>query len=105
MGLLHIKKMGVQRILQSENSPKTLFQKAGNRLLTPKKRTVYIPEGFVGTGLLESGYLALAECFMLNAPNIKCYATEKISQWKDVMTNCMQDSQMQVAVEMWRYNP
>ncbi len=82
MGLLHIKKMSVQRILQSEDSPKTLFQKAWNKLLNPIKRTVYIPEGFVGTGLLESGYLVLAECFMLNAPNVKCHATEKISQWK-----------------------
>lgn len=27
------------------------------------------------------------------------------SQWKDVMTNRLQNSQVQVAVEMWRYNP
>ena len=27
------------------------------------------------------------------------------SQWKDVMTNSLQNSQAQVAVEMWRYNP
>ena len=95
MGLLHIKKLGVQRILQSEDSPKTLFQKAGDKLLNPIKRTE----------LLESGYSALAEYSMLNAPNVKCYATERISQWKDVMTNSLQDSQAQVTVEMWRYNP
>ena len=105
MGLLHIKKEGVQRILQSEDSPKILFQKAGDKLLNPIKRTVYIPKEFVGTDLLESGYSALAECSMLNAPNVKCYATERISQWKDVMTNSLQDSQEQVAVEMWRYDP
>ena len=105
MGLLHIKKLGVQRILQSEDSPEMLFQKAGDKLLNPIKRTVYIPKELVGTDLLESGYSALAECSMLNAPNVKCYATERISQWKDVMTNSLQDSQVQVAVEMWRYNP
>ena len=105
MGLLHIKKKGVQRILQSEYSPKILFQKAGDKLLNPIKRTVYIPKELVGTDLLESGYSALAECSMLNAPNVKCYATERISQWKDVMTNSLQDSQVQVAVEMWRYDP
>ena len=105
MGLLHIKKLGVQRILQSEDSPKTLFQKAGDKLLNPIKRTVYIPKELVGTDLVESGYSALAEYSMLNAPNVKCYATERISQWKDVMTNSLQDSQVQVAVEMWRYNP
>ena len=42
---------------------------------------------------------------MLNSPNIKCYATESISQWNDVMTNSLQDSTEQVAVEMWRYDP
>ena len=105
MGLLHIKKLGVQRILQSEDSPEMLFQKAGDKLLNPIKRTVYIPKELVGTDLLESGYSALAEYSMLNKPNIKCYATERISQWKDVMTNSLQDSQVQVAVEMWRYNP
>lgn len=105
MGLLQIKKRGVQRILQSEDSPKMLFRKAENKLLNPIKRTIYIPKKFVGIDLLESGYSALAEYSMLNAPNVKCYATEKISQWNDAMTNSLQDSRVQVAVEMWRYNP
>ena len=105
MGLLHIRKVGVQRILHSEDSPKILFQKAGDILQNPVKRTIYIPKELVKTELLESGYSALAEYSMLNKPNIKCYATERISQWKDVMTNSLQDSQVQVAVEMWRYNP
>ena len=105
MGLLHIRKAGVQRILYSEDSPKMLFQKTGDTLLNPVKRTVYIPKELVGTELLESGYSALAEYSMLNTPNVRCYAAEKISQWKDVMTNSLQNSQVQVAVEMWRYNP
>ena len=105
MGLLHIRKAGVQRIMQSEDSPKTLFQKAGDKLLNPIKRTIYIPKKYVGTELLESGYSALAEYSMLNTPNVRCYAAERISQWKDVMTNSLQNSQVQVAVEMWRYNP
>ena len=105
MGLLHIRKAGVQRILYSEDSPKMLFQKTGDTLLNPVKRTVYIPKELVGTDLLESGYSALAEYSMLNAPNVRCYAAERISQWKDVMTNSLQNSQVQVAGEMWRYNP
>ena len=105
MGLLHIRKVGVQRILYSEDSPKMLFQKAGDTLLNPVKRTVYIPKELVGTDLLESGYSALAEYSMLNTPNVRCYAAERISQWKEVMTNSLQNSQVQVAVEMWRYNP
>jgi len=105
MGLLHIRKEGVQRILHSEDSPKILFQKAGDKLLNPRKWTVYISKEMVGTELLESGYSALAEYSMLNTPNVRCYAAEKISQWKDIMTNSLQNSQVQVAVEIWRYNP
>ena len=103
MGLLHIRKVGVHRILQSEDSPKILFPKKQEiKLLNPRKQTVYIPIELVGTELLESGYSALAEYSMLNTPNVRCYAAEKISQWKDVMTNSLQNSQVQVAVEMWR---
>ena len=105
MGLLHIRKVGVQRIMQYEDSPKTLFQKAGDKLLNPIKRTVYIPKKYVGTDLLESGYSALAEYSMLNEPNVRCYAAERISQWKDFTTNSLRNSKVQVAVEMWRYNP
>lgn len=105
MGLLHIRKVGVQRIMQSEESPKTLFQEAGDKLLNPIKRTVYIPKKYVGTDLLESGYSALAEYSMLNEPNVRCYAAERISQWKDFTTNSLQNSKVQMAVEMWRYNP
>lgn len=104
-GLLHIRKIGVQRIIQSEDSPETLFQRAEEKLLNPIKRTVYIPKEFVGKDLLESGYSALAKYSMLNAPNVKCYAVESISQWNDVITNSLQSSQEQVAIEMWRYNP
>ena len=87
------------------DSPKELFQKVQKKLISPVKRTVYIPKEFVKSELLESGYSALAEYSMLNAPNVTCFATEKISQWKGILTNNLQDSQTQVAVEMWRYNP
>ena len=78
----------MQRIMQSEDSPKTLFQKAGDMLLNPIKRTVYIQKKYVGTDLLESGYSALAEYSMLNAPNVRCYAAYlipfKAKAWMDL---------------------
>ena len=42
---------------------------------------------------------------MLNAPNIKCCASEKISQWKGSATNTAMIQKCRWAVEMWRYNP
>lgn len=44
--------------------------------------------------------LAKYKACMLNTPNVRCYAAERISQWKDAMTNSLQNSQVQVAVEM-----
>ncbi len=104
MGLLQIKKKGVQRILHSKESPKALFQKASKKLLSPVKRTVYIPKECVEAHLLESGYPALAKYSMLNSPKFQCFASEKISQWKSVMTKRLEDSQSQTAIEMWRYD-
>lgn len=75
------------------------------KLLNPVKKTVYIPKTCVTSELLESGYFALAHYTMLNVPQIKCFAIDSISRWKDVMTNNLLDSENQMAVEMWRYNP
>lgn len=105
MGLLQIKKAGVQKILLSEDPPEVLFQKAQEKLLNPVKRTVYVPKEYIEADMMVSGYSALAEYSMLSAPAVECYATDKISQWKNVMTNRLQDSKTQVAVEMWRYDP
>lgn len=105
MGLLKTRKVGVQKILYSDKLPEELFHKAEKVLLSPVKRTVYVPKEKIEIELLESGYFALAKYSMLNAPNVCCYASDKISQWNSCMTNDLQDSHSQVAVEMWRYDP
>ncbi len=85
---------------------KELFYRVENLLLSPVKRTIYVPEKIAGTELLKSNYSALAEYSMLNAPNVIYYASDKISQWNSCMTKDLMDSQSQVAVEMlnilWR---
>ena len=70
MGLLHIRKVGVQRIMQSEDSPKTLFPKAGDMLLNPIKRTVYIQKKYVGTDLLDGLIAVTCLCAYLLIYNI-----------------------------------
>lgn len=105
MGLLQAKKMGVKKILFSESLPKDIFKNAEKKLVTPVKRTIYISKELAGTELPESGYSALAEYSMLNLPNIRYYASDKISQWKAVQSDHLQDSRTQVAVELWRYDP
>ena len=105
MKILKVRKVGVQKILFSDDSPQELFGRAEKFLLSPVKRTVYVPKKMIEIKLPESGYSALSEYSMLNAPGVCCYASNKISQWNDCMTNDLQDSDSQVAVEMWRYDP
>lgn len=105
MNLLKSKKVGVQKILFSDKSPEKLFDRAQSDLVNPIKRTIYISKNDIDEDLLVGGYSALAEYSMLSQPNIKYYATEKISKWNKVMSNQLFDSKSQVAVEMWRYDP
>lgn len=105
LGLIQTMKTGKQKIIHSDSSPKELFERTQQKLLNPVKKTVYIPKTCVTSELLESGYFALAHYTMLNVPQIKCFAIDSISRWKDVMTNNLLDSENQMAVEMWRYNP
>lgn len=105
LGLIQTMKIGKQKIIHSDSSPKELFERTQQKLLNPVKKTVYIPKNCVTSELLESGYFALAHYTMINVPQIKYFATDSISRWKDVMTNNLLDSENQMAVEMWRYNP
>lgn len=104
MGFLQRKKIGVHKILFSESSAKNLFQNAKNHLLNPIKRTIYIPKESVENDLLKSGYSALSEYSMLNPSKINFFATNKISKWNNIAENYLQDSQTQVALELWRYD-
>ena len=103
--LIQTKKLGKQKIIYSNSSPKELFENTKQKLLNPIKRTVYIPKNCVNEDLLKSSYSALADYTMLNVPPIKYFATDSISRWNDVMTNNLLDSKNQIAVEMWRYKP
>lgn len=105
MGILKAKKVGVQKIMYSNDTPKDLFYRVENLLLNPVKKTIYVPKKMVGIELQESNYSALAEYSMLNAPNVCYYASDGISQWNSCMTKNLLDSDSQVAIEMWRYSP
>lgn len=42
---------------------------------------------------------------MINDSGLIYYATDKISDWSNKSTSNLEDSNKQVAVEMWRYDP
>lgn len=105
LNILEIKKSGVNKILSFKGSPSDLFEEIKSILLSPVKKTVYIPKDTITDDLLKSNISALSEYTMINKPDIDYYATDSVSKWKDVYTNTLIDANTQSAVEVWRYNP
>lgn len=104
-GLIQTEKRGVQKIITSPYSSKELLKKAEPYLINPVRRKVFIPSEYKDSSLLESGYSALSEYTMLNPPTVACYAAETVSQWSSVSTKKLLDSNRQIAVELWKYDP
>ena len=105
MQLVQAKKVGVQKILFTEELPKELYSRAKMDLLNPVKRKAYIPKKMLGMDLQKSGYSALAEYSMLNAPNVETYAAASIASWKDCVMQSLISTEEQAMVERWRYDP
>lgn len=105
MRLIKTKKQGVNKIVFSEQTPKELFDLASRVMISPVKRRVYVPKDVIQNSLLKSGVLALAEYSMLNPPLVGVYAVDSITKWNHVMTNRLQNADLQVAIELWRYDP
>ena len=95
----------MQKIIFSEQTPRELFESASEVMISPVKRCVYIPKEELQNVLLKSGDLALAEYSMLNPASVRVYAADSIAKWNHVLTNRLQNSETQVAVELWRYSP
>lgn len=105
IGLVKTEKRGIQKVLYSDKTPKQLFEEAKRYLLNPVKRTVYVPKNEIRDKLLVSGYSALAEYSMLNPPIVDSYSSDSISRWGKSISDTLQNTNDQCAVELWRYDP
>lgn len=105
MGLIRMKKKGVQKIVFSGKTPEELFSAAKDFLRSPVKRTIYVPKSEIKEKLLVSGYSALSEYSMINPPAVSCFAADSVAMWDTVASRKLQNPDEQAAVELWRYNP
>ena len=105
MALIQTKKRGVQKVIFSNKTSAELFSLAKSCLMSPVKRTIYVPKAEIRHKLLVSGYSALSEYSMLNPPEATYLATDSITEWDRVSSGSLQNSDDQCAVELWRYNP
>lgn len=105
LSLINSCQIGRYKILSSDYSPIVLFEKALPYLQSPVKRTVFIPKEEITEPLVKSGLSALAEYSMLSKPKVQCFATKSISKWTGLGTQELVDSDNQVQVELWKYDP
>ena len=103
--LIHTVRRGVQKILYSDETPRELFERSKQFLTSPVKRTIYVPKKEVKADLVLSGYSALAEYTMLNAPNAECFAAGSIAAWEKAASTNLLNADDQCAIELWRYDP
>ncbi len=66
---------------------------------------MFIPKENLDVDLVASGYSALSEYSMLNEPSTKSFATNNCSKWKSVCTDYLYDSECQIELQLWRYDP
>lgn len=105
LGLVKLEKRGVQKVILTDKSPVDLFHSAENILVSPVKRTIYVPKKEIKVEQLLSGYSALSEFSELNPPAVETRAAESISTLEKMSSTRLQNSVEQCAVELWRYNP
>lgn len=105
LGLIHTEKQGIQKAMLSDKSPKELFDKAGDHLINPIKRTIFVHKTEICEDLLLSRYAALSEYSMINPPVVEYYAASSIAVWEKDSSAKLLDPKDQCAVELWRYDP
>ena len=105
MGLIQTKKRGVQKLIISDKTPEELFTTARSIMCNPVKKTIYVPKAIINIRLLMSGYSALSEYTMMNAPLVKCFAADSVSAWEGMASESLENSTDQYEVQLWRYDP
>ena len=105
LGLVRLEKRGVQKVILSDKSPEDLFYSAKHILISPVKRTIYVPKAEINNGQLLSGYSALSEISELNPPMVETRAAGSVAAFEKLSSTRLHNSEEQCAVELWRYDP
>jgi DNA-binding MarR family transcriptional regulator len=104
-GFFYSKKDGVQNILYAKARGEELYQKMYPFLANPVRRRIYVATRDRKQGMLVAGESALAEMSMLNPPAVRSFALESGAEKELQGTKTLMDSENQICVEVWKYDP
>ena len=102
-GLFTERKEGVLRVLEPQYDRKELFVAALSYLINPVKKRFYAEQKEQRENWYKAGITALAENSMLNPSAVPCYAIARNAQVHG--TAELIDTEAQVEVEIWKYDP
>ena len=98
-------KDGVNKVMASEFTGRELFNQAISSLTSPLKKIIYVDRNDSAASLPLAGYSALSEYSMLSSPQVKSYATARLPEWTSGVSAKLLDSEHQIRVELWSYDP
>ena len=103
--LFLVAKDGVNKFIESKYSRYELFEKAKVYLTTPVRKAGYIDKTQVTENMVFAGKTARSEKIMLNPSGIVTYAISEKDYDKTLLIEELVDSDKQVRLELWAYNP
>lgn len=104
-GLFIVTKDGVNKVIEAKYNNAELFEKAKKFLLNPVRKWGYIDKKDMTSDMIFAGETALSERTMLNSPRLITYAIWNKHFEKTKLTNELIDSERQVRLELWAYDP
>lgn len=104
-GLFLVTKDGVNKVIESKDSRRELFEKAKTYLSTPVRKTGYVEKTQIASNMVFAGETALAEKTMLNPGRVITYAISNKSFDQKALSSDFVDPEKQVRLEVWAYEP
>lgn len=104
-GLFHTTKDGVNKVVESDYSGRKLYEKIKKYMTSPVRKIGYLNRAEITAEMALAGDSVLAEETMLNPDKVMTYAVYIKSFAKEKLADELMDTEEQIRVELWEYDP
>ena len=104
-GLFHTTKDSVNKVVESDYSGRKLYEKIKEYMTSPVRKIGYLNKAEITAEMALAGDSVLAEETMLNPSKVMTCAVYIKSFAKEKLAGELMDTEEQVRVELWKYDP
>lgn len=104
-GLFYTTKDGVNKVVESDYSGRKLYEKIKKYMTSPVRKIGYLNRAEITAEMALAGDSVLAEETMLNPDKVMTYAVYIKSFAKEKLADELMDTEEQIRVELWEYDP